>query len=100
MKRNIRSAVRQGINESELNGYKWEITMGGIKWEYCDVEFIFKYHDLEDGNGILNTHQLGHEEEIWTVTLIGNDRWDDASTIEEAYRIATKRTIAKANHLF
>lgn len=99
MKKEYRNAIRQGINESELNGYKWTITTDGLKWSYCDEEFTFKYNDLGDGNAILTTHQKGCTE-MWTAILIGSNRWDDTDSIEEAYRIATRRTIAKANHLY
>ena len=103
MKRNIRSAVRNGINESELNGYKWEITMSGLKWEYCDVEFLFRLHEYASGEKALTVHQKDGGtwyEESWITVLIGDSKYDDARTVEEAYRIATRRTIYKANHLF
>ena len=103
MKRNIRSAVRQGINESDLNGYKWELTIGGIKWEYCDVEFIFRLREFDVGEQALTVHQKDGGtvyEESWITVLVGDSKYDDAQTVEDAYRIATKATIKKANRLF
>lgn len=103
MKRNIRSAVRQGIIESDLNGFKWELTMGGLKWEYCDVEFLFRLHELDDGEKMLTVHQKDGGricEESWITILIGDSKYHDTQTAEEAYRIATKATIKKANRLF
>lgn len=103
MKRNIRSAVRHGISESDLNGYKWELTIGGIKWEYCDVEFIFRLHEFDEGEQMLTVHQKDGGtvyEESWITVLIGDSKYCDAQNVEDAYRIATKATIKKANRLF
>lgn len=99
MKREIRNAISQGIKEAEKNGYKWTITADGLKWSYCDEEFTFKFHEFEDGDKFLTVHQKGYNE-IWVGIIIGDNRWADAHTIEEAYRKATKATIAKANHLY
>lgn len=99
MKKEIRQAIQQGIKESEKNGYKWTITADGLKWSYCDEEFTFKLTEVDDEDKFLTVHQKGCSE-MWVGIIISDTRWADANTIEEAYRKATKATIAKANHLY
>jgi hypothetical protein len=99
MKKEYRSAIRQGITESKLNGYKWTITPNGLKWSYCDVEFTFKLTEVDEEGKFLTVREKGCNE-MFVGIIIDGSRFADANTIEEAYRKATKATIAKANHLY
>lgn len=99
MKREIRTAIQQGIKESELNGYKWTITTNGLKWSYCDVEFTFKLTEIDDEEKYLTVHVKGCNE-MFVGIIIDNSRWADANTIEDAYRKATRATIRKANNTY
>lgn len=99
MKKEIRQAINQGIKESDLCGYKWTITANGLKWSYCDVEFTFKLTEVDEENSFLVVNEKGNSK-MWAGIIIGNDRYSDANTIEDAYRKATKATINKANRLY
>ena len=99
MKKEIRQAINMGIKEAEKNGYKWTITATGLKWSYCDVEFTFKFTEIDEEDKFLTVHEK-NSEEMFVGIIINDSRWADANTIEEAYRKATRATIAKANHLY
>lgn len=47
MKKEIKQAIQQGINEAELNGYKWTITANGLKWSYGE-DFTFRKEEYDD----------------------------------------------------
>ena len=96
MKREYIKAIREGIKTSDLNGYKWTVTKDGLKWSYCDTEFTFV---LNEAGNFLKVRDLSMNESIAMVS-IGDDEWDDAATVEDAYRIATKATIQKANYIY
>ena len=99
MKKEIRQAIRQGIKESDLCGYKWTITANGLKWEYCDVEFTFTLTEVDENDMFLCVKEKDNGR-MFVGIIIGNDRWADANTIEDAYSKATRATIAKANRLY
>lgn len=97
MKKELRRAMQEGIRESELNGYKWAVTPTGLKWSYCDEEFTFTVEEHECQVLAVRAVQSGMH---MVSLLIGKERYCDASSTEEAYRIATEATIKKANHLY
>lgn len=99
MKKEFRRAMQEGIRESELNGYKWVVTPTGLKWSYCDEEFTFTMegNDSECQVLVVRAVQSGMK---MAALLIGKEWYCDTSSVEDAYRIATKATIKKANHLY
>lgn len=99
MKKEIRQAIQQGIKEAEKNGYKWTITTNGLKWSYCDVEFTFTLTEVDEEEKFLCVKEK-NDNSMFVGIIIGNDRWADANTIEDAYRKATRATIAKANYMY
>jgi hypothetical protein len=99
MKQEIKAAIQQGIKEAEKNGYKWTITENGLKWSYGE-EFTFRKEEYADDDEwclIVEAVQYGRE---MAIILVGNSRWADATSEEEAYRLATKAAIRRANSLY
>lgn len=99
MKKEIRNAIQAGIKESKLNGYKWTITENGLKWSYGE-EFTFsieEYVDDDDYCLIVKAVQTGME---MACLLVGSSRWADCRTAEEAYQMATRQTIRRANNWY
>ena len=94
MKRENRNAIKRGIEKSDTNGYKWNITPRGLKWSYFDTEFTFIEEDGEFLN-VQDEHNLPFVS-IW----YGDDKFADCKTIEEAYEMATIKTIRRANYLY
>lgn len=97
MKNEIRNAIREGIKESELNGYKWTITADGLEWSYGEsFEFIEEEHD-----DIILLFVIAKSSDMKMARLlIGKDWFCDCSDIVDAYRIATKATINNANRTY
>ena len=98
MTNEIRKAIRNGINNSELNGYKWTITKEGLDWSYGE-QFTFEYKQIDDEEGFLIVKGRRSEMTMASI-LIGDAFYDDCRTIEEAYTLATKQTIWNANHTY
>lgn len=95
MKREYREAVKRGIEKSDTNGYKWNITPSGLKWSYLDTEFTF----IEEDDGeFLSVRDRFNQPfvSIW----YGDDKFADCKTLEEAYEMATIKTIRRANYLY
>ena len=98
MKNELRSAIRQGINNSELNGYKWTITPGGLKWSYGD-EFTFEAKSMPDDEIFLYVKNASTGR-IMAALVVGTADDADASNLVDAYRIATEKTIRNANRIY
>lgn len=98
MTNEIRNAIKKGINDSELNGYKWTITKDGLKWSYGE-QFTFYHKQIDDEDGHLFVLAKRSEMSMASI-LIGESFYHDCQTIEEAYYLATKRTIWNANHTY
>ena len=99
MKKEIRTAIQQGIKEAEKNGYKWTITENGLKWSYGE-EFTFRKEEYEGDEEwclIVDAVQSGMN---MACILVGSSRWADTNSTEEAYRIATKAAIRRANSVY
>lgn len=92
MKREYRNAVKRGIEKSDTNGYKWSITPNGLKWSYLDVEFTF----IEEDDGEFLSVRDGFDEPFVSIWY-GDDKYADCNTLEEAYELATLKTIRRAN---
>lgn len=98
MKRELRSAIREGINDSNLNGYKWAITPEGLSWSYGE-KFFFDLYETEDCGQVLTVR--AEQSGITMVTLlIGKAFYHDCSSVEDAFRIAAEATIRRANELY
>ena len=94
MKREIRNAIAQAIKDSELNGYKWTINENGLGWSYCDTEFAFdtsEEHILTVRGSFCTMACIWYEQ---------GDKYADCETLTEAYYLATKAAIAKANYIY
>lgn len=98
MRRELRAAIREGINNSNLNGYKWTITPNGLDWSYGET-FIFDLSVGDSGEKFLSVkaEQAGI---TMAALFIGNDFYHDCRSVEEGYRIATEATIRRANNLY
>lgn len=95
MKREYRNAIKKGIEKSELNGYTWSIKSTGLKWSYFDTEFVF----IVEGDGeFLSVRD--HLDQPFISIWYGDDEYTDCKTLEEAYELATIRTIKRANYLY
>ncbi|MBQ8331158.1 MAG: hypothetical protein IJX94_01495 [Clostridia bacterium] len=98
MKREIRNAIAKAIKDSELNGYKWTITENGLRWSYLsenDGEFTFdENYEAE----FLVVH--GPYCKMAMIWFSENDRFADCKTLTDAYYLATKATIRKANSIY
>lgn len=99
MKKELRRAMQEGIRESELNGYKWTVTPTGLKWSYCDEEFTFTMEENGYECQVLAVRAVQSGMHMVSL-MIGKEWYCDASSVEDAYRIATEATIRKANHLY
>lgn len=99
MNMQIRKSMMNGIKESDLNGYKWSVTSNGLKWSYGE-EFNFNLSEKDDDGDQFLTVKAVQSEMIMTTVCIGNASYYDCSNLEEAYKLATKRTIRNANHLY
>lgn len=95
MKREYRNAIKRGIEKSELNGYMWSIKPAGLKWSYLDTEFVYI---VEDDGEFLSVRD--HLDQPFISIWYGDDKYADCKTLEEAYELATTRTIKRANHLY
>lgn len=90
-----RQAIRDGINDSELNGYKWTITKDGLRWSYGE-EFIFT---LDEESNVLTVR--AKQSGLHMISLLIGDEWyHDCSLQETAYYLATEYTIRKANEIY
>ncbi len=98
MKNEIRQAIREGIKEADLNGYKWTITPNGLKWSYGE-EFTFRTYPIESDETCLTVKAVQSETTMVTM-IIGTNFYCDCSDLLDAYRIATEYTIRKANSLY
>ena len=95
MKREYRNAIKRGIEKSDTNGYKWSTTPNGLKWSYLDIEFTFI---VEDGGEFLNViDNFGHQ---FVLICYGHGKYGDCQSLEEAYEIATRRLINRANYTY
>ena len=95
MKIEYRNAVKRGIEKSDKNGYKWSIMSSGLKWSYLDIAFTF----IEEGDGEFLTVR-DHLNQPFVSIWYGNDKYADCPTLEEAYEMATFKTIRRANHRY
>lgn len=99
MKKEIKNAMMNGIKESDLNGYKWSVTSNGLKWSYGE-EFNFTLSEKDDdGDQILTVKAVQSKMKITNI-WIGDSFYCDCSSIEEAYKLATRRTIRNANLIY
>lgn len=98
MKNEFRSAVKKAISESNLNGYKWTITADGLRWSYLSEDELFTF-DTETEENILLVHGP-HGGEMAIVWYEAGEKYADCETLAEAYYLATKATIRKANYLY
>lgn len=98
MKAEIKNAIREGINNSELNGYKWTITENGLKWSYGE-EFTFKTARIDDNETCLSVKAVQSGYTMVTL-IVGTAFYCDCSDIVDAYRNATEATIRYANRMY
>lgn len=96
MKREIRNAITKAIKESDLNGYKWTITEHGLKWSYGE-EFTF---DTTSEENILMVRANSSRKYMAVIWYKKDDKFADCKTLVEAYYLATKATIRKANRIY
>lgn len=95
MRNEFRNAVKRGIERSDKNGYKWSVTPSGLRWSYCDTEFTIVE---EKDTDLLSVYD--HLGDRFVSVWYGDDNYADCKTLEEAYEIATIRTIERANYLY
>jgi len=98
MKREFRNAIREGINASELNGYKWTITANGLHWNYGE-SFTFTINRIDEEESFLIV-KAENSGETMVGLIVGSSRFCDCHTLEDAYRIATKATIRNAYNIY
>ena len=94
MTRENRNAITKAIKESDLNGYKWTITENGLRWSYLDTEFTFdttEEHILTVKGGYCRMACIWYEQ---------GEKYADCETLADAYYLATKATIKKANYIY
>ena len=98
MKKEYRNAITKAIKESDLNGYKWTITENGLRWTYLSENEQFTF-DTETEENILLVHapRGGEMAIIWHEQ---GEKYADCETLAEAYYLATKATIKKANYIY
>lgn len=97
MKNEIRNAIREGIKESELNGYTWKITENGLRWSYfTDTDGEFTFDTTEENVLIVR----GPYCDMATIWYEQGEKYADCETLTEAYRLATMATIRKANYIY
>lgn len=100
MKKELKQAMRAGINNSNLNGYKWTVTPNGLSWDYGE-EFIFTHEVVDEEDGvILITAEAVQSGTKMSTILVGDAFYCDTESLEEAYRMATERTIRNANYWY
>jgi hypothetical protein len=97
MKREIRNAIAKAIKDSELNGYKWTITENGLHWSYLSKNEQFTF-DTETEENFLTVH--GPYCNMAGIWYEQGEKYADCETLTEAYYLATKATIAKANYIY
>lgn len=91
----IKQIVERAIDESDLNGYKWKYNNEALHWSYLDT--IFKLKIIQSK---FNVVKVTYQDEIFIIVSFGDSIYEDCKTLEEAIRLATIRTIQKANYLF
>jgi hypothetical protein len=96
MKKEYRNAITKAIKESDLNGYKWTITENGLRWSYLSENEQFTFEIVEDD--FLVVH--GPCFDMADVFFHETDKYADAKNLAEAYYLATKLTIRKANRVY
>lgn len=99
MKKEYKEIIKKAIKESELNGYKWSVKGDVLNWSYLTVEH-FKFEIGEDFLKVIYVLPHLKAEETFLYLIVGQEFYADAKTVEEAFEIATKSTITKANRLF
>jgi hypothetical protein len=97
MKKEIRNAITKAIKESELNGYKWTITENGLRWSYLSENEMFVFDTTTEEN-FLTVH--GPAFDMAGIWYEQGEKYADCETLAEAYYLATKATIKKANYLY
>lgn len=98
MKREYREAITKAIKESDLNGYKWTITENGLRWSYLSENEIFTF-DTASAKDILAVRDP-HGHAFTYIWYEQGEKYADCETLTEAYYLATKATIRKANHIY
>lgn len=96
MKREIRNAIAKAIKDSELNGYKWTITENGLRWSYLSENEQFTF-DTDIENYLTVSGPYCCMASVWYEP---GEKYADCETLTEAYYLATKMTIAKANYIY
>lgn len=98
MKKEYRNAIQKAIKDSDLNGYKWTITENGLRWSYLTGENeVFTFDTTTEENFLTVRGPFCEMAGIWYEE---NERWADCKTLTEAYYLATKATIRKANYIY
>ena len=97
MKKDYKNAIVKAIKESELNGYKWTITENGLRWSYLSENEQFTFDTTAEDN-ILIVH--GPYCDMATIWYEQGEKYADCETLTEAYYLATKATIRKANYIY
>lgn len=97
MKREYREAIARAIKESDLNGYKWTILPNGLHWSYLSEGEDFIFDTTSEEDFLIVRGPCCSMAEIWYEK---GERFADCETLTEAYYLATKATIAKANHIY
>lgn len=97
MKREIRNAIQKAIKESELNGYKWTITENGLHWSYLSENEQFTFDNKTEENILIVRGPYCMMAIIWYEK---GEKLANCETLTEAYYLATKATIQKANNIY
>ena len=93
-----REAINKGIMESDLRGYKWKLKGGLLHWSYLDCEF--RYELRGPGNEILLVIDTYSEVEVASVWFDEENKYAEASSLTEAFYMATRRAISYCNYFY
>jgi hypothetical protein len=97
MKKEYRDAITKAIKESDLKGYKWTITENGLRWSYLTGENEeFTFDSRTEADFLLVHGPFCNMAAIW----YEDAKYADCKTLTEAYYLATKATIRKANSIY
>ena len=97
MKREYRNAISKAIKDSDLNGYKWTITENGLRWSYLSENEQFTFDTETEENVLIVVGPYCMMAIIWYEQ---GEKLADCETLTDAYYLATKAAIAKANYIY
>lgn len=106
----IRATVRE-INHEDIN-YRWFVKSVNTNhamfgWSYITETlespedlFVIHAHEFGDGHSYVTVSIPGATPTEYTGKTVGDDRWSDAKTIDEAIRLAIKSAATRARNLW